>query len=130
MKWKFYVYALTDGEKIAYIGKGCRSRLAVQKQNRNCSGYELARFKLERNAFAFERQMIAELRPPWNKTKGGDGGRCGMHANRAETAETLIESRIKTAEYLLSKDLTGYLSPSEIEGIRRVRQELLNGART
>src|ERR1700690_1528318 len=108
MRWLFYVYALINDCRIAYIGKGSGYRLTTQKRHFGLDGYEVARFKREKHAFAFERTMIAEYSPPLNRCAGGNGGRYGMERSyKPWTPESLAKSRVNIAEYLLSKDRRG-----------------------
>lgn len=91
----FYVYAIGDIDAPAYIGKGSGSRLATQIRKHNLPGVEIARFSREEDAYSFEREKIAELQPPRNKTAGGDGGRYGVsrgvrEPTQEELARTLL----------------------------------------
>lgn len=75
--WRFYVYGLyrPDGS-LAYIGKGSRYRAqASAKREKNLKPREILRCRREKDAYAHERRLIAELRPPLNKAPGGNGSR-------------------------------------------------------
>jgi len=75
MGWRFYVYRLiAHCGAVVYVGKGSGSRLATQKRRHGLDGCEVARFKREADAYAFERQQIAELQPALNRCAGGNGG--------------------------------------------------------
>ena len=74
--WRFYVYVLTDeANSVIYVGKGSGWRLSVQRRRYRCSGHEIARFKRENDAYAFEREQISELSPRLNRHPGGNGSR-------------------------------------------------------
>lgn len=75
-EWRFYVYELVDGcGVVQYVGKGSGRRLAASARARGVSGHEVARFKREQDAYAFEVARIAELSPSLNVAKGGNGAR-------------------------------------------------------
>src|SRR5258705_502932 len=74
-KARFYVYALTQCGDVAYVGKGSGHRLRVSMNNHRLPGHEVARFFKERDAYAFEKQLIAEVKPWRNKAAGGNGSR-------------------------------------------------------
>lgn len=71
--WLSYVYALTKDGQILYIGKGTSRRLAQQRRNFGLDGHELAWFKTEQDAYAFERIAISEYQPWLNRHPGGNG---------------------------------------------------------
>jgi hypothetical protein len=74
--YRFYVYALTDETNaVVYVGKGSGYRLTVQRYRFKCAGHEIARFKREDDAYAFEREKIAEIKPRLNRHPGGNGSR-------------------------------------------------------
>jgi hypothetical protein len=72
--WPFYVYELTNeaGEAV-YVGKGSGARVKVSAYARGYPGREVARFKREKDAFAYEVARIAEYAPILNKHPGGNG---------------------------------------------------------
>lgn len=75
-RWQFYVYHLLDGAgTVAYVGKGSGDRLAHQKRRFGLSGHEVARFKDEIDALAFESAQIEDLKPHLNKNMGSAGRR-------------------------------------------------------
>jgi hypothetical protein len=121
--WRFYVYALTDGDQVVYVGKGSGRRLHVQRRTHGCDGYEVARFKRERDAYAHEIRVIAELSPARNKHPGGNGSR----ATPARTPRApawmkeidRIGSRVYAARLLLSR-FAHIVDPSKVDAIRRV----------
>ncbi len=122
--WQFYVYALVlDGVPV-YVGKGSGRRLSAQKRNFGLPGYEVARFRSETDAYRFEREVIAEWEPAFNKHPGGNGGtvRKRRRARLSSFAKELLAvgSRVWTARYLLSNDLRGYLLPEQVERLRLV----------
>lgn len=129
--WRFYVYALMDGEQVAYVGKGSSSRLQNQRRAFGLVGHELARFKHERDAYTYERRFIADLKPTLNKCAGGNGSwaswekpmdaatRATHRASEALHAEIdRIGSRAVVAKYLLTLDWK--FLPSEIDHLRQV----------
>lgn len=74
---KYYVYDVLDGDgTIIYVGKGCNHRM-----NRSCrhrkgaAAIVIERFESDEAAYAFEKKRIAEIHPPLNQSKGGDGPR-------------------------------------------------------
>jgi hypothetical protein len=75
--WRFYVYELVDDQgRALYVGKGSGARLAAQRRNHRLQGHEVARFKREKDAYAFERARIADRAPARNKHPGGNGSTC------------------------------------------------------
>ena len=75
--WPFYVYELlTDDGNILYVGKGSGKRLDVQKKAHQANGVEVARFKKESDAYAYEVERIKSASPMLNKCAGGNGSRC------------------------------------------------------
>lgn len=80
---RFYVYKLMgDGGTVLYVGKGSGRRLQVQMSKRQCHGEIIARFKSERDAYAYEVLAIAELKPELNRHKGGNGCRAVRRVER------------------------------------------------
>lgn len=73
--WRFYVYALFDGDTCTYVGKGTGRRLKASERVRGHSGYEVARFHNEDDAYDAERAIISELKPSLNRMGGGNGSR-------------------------------------------------------
>lgn len=106
----FYVYVLGDIEQPDYIGKGSGRRLKQSERQRGVPGCEIARFKREADAYAFEREKIAELAPGMNKSPGGYGGvatrrRKPRTATRYQAAKILME-RVGSAGLLDYVDVT------------------------
>jgi hypothetical protein len=75
MTWRFYVYEIIHEDECLYVGKGSGDRLRAQERSFWCKGREIARFKLERECYAFERQLIADRKPWLNVAPGGNGSR-------------------------------------------------------
>ncbi len=121
--WRFYVYALIDAGKIVYIGKGSGRRLSVQRRAHRCDGYELARFKRERDAYQHEIAAIAELSPERNKHPGGNGSRAVPQRTPPAPAWlkeiNRVGSRVYAARLLVDR-YAHMLDPSKVDAIRRV----------
>ncbi len=118
--WPYYVYALTEGETIRYIGKGSKRRLVSQMRRFGLDGHEMARFKSERSAYAFEVSAIAEHAPPLNVHKGGNGSRASL--GRRPKGMSVDQTRVYAARGLLKfgDALLRYLTPESIAAIRAV----------
>lgn len=106
--WRFYVYELTDESgRVAYVGKGSGSRLASQRRNHALDGREVARFRREKDAYAFEIDRIAESKPLRNKCKGGNGSWSTPAPKRRRTQWELemerVGIRVYVARFLLEK---------------------------
>lgn len=130
--WPFYVYALTDKTGlIVYVGKGSGYRLTAQRRTHQCDGYEIARFRREVDAYAFERELIAQDRPSRNRCAGGNGSRvCRRPIRRLPSQFDIgkLGSRRFCAKFLLENDLIHLANaPSEVDGIRHQLQAVLNG---
>lgn len=95
---RFYVYRLfSDDGKTLYVGKGSGDRLKNQIRNHNADGEILQRFKLERDAYKRERELIAELAPLRNRHPGGNGSRA---ARTTRKPNWFIEiERVGTSAY-------------------------------
>lgn len=121
---RFYVYRLFDDPLVPlYVGKGSGRRLSSQKSKFRCKGEIIRRFARERDAYAFEIKMIAELKPELNKHAGGNGSWAARRGPRKFGWEREIErvgSRRYAARQLLRFDLTPYLAASKIDEIRQV----------
>lgn len=122
-EWRFYVYEIVDGDALLYVGKGSGRRLRQQIARFKAEGREIARFKRERDAYAFERERIAECSPPLNKAAGGNGSRAEpMRAPRQPLTEWEregVSSRVYAARFLLRR-AAHLLDPSTVERIRQV----------
>jgi hypothetical protein len=70
---RFYVYQITQNDVCVYIGKGCGFRLQRQIKKYGGNGSIIKSFKKEKDAYAFERKMIFEVKPSLNKYSGGNG---------------------------------------------------------
>lgn len=75
-KWPFYVYEILGANKeVLYVGKGVRRRMYQSLRDRNgVEAVEVARFKKEKDAFAYEVERIDFSKPTLNVAKGGFGG--------------------------------------------------------
>lgn len=72
-----------------YVGKGSTNRLAAQKRNFGLDGHEVARFKRESDAYAYEVQRIATVKPALNKHVGGNGSKAAVKVVRLTKFEKL-----------------------------------------
>lgn len=130
--WRFYVYALTDADGVAYIGKGSGRRLAAQRRAHRLDGHEVARFKREKDAYRFERECIAQYRPALNRHPGGNGSRATPIVVRKYAFEKEIEavgSRRYCARLLLSLPLERFNESSKVDAIRSALQKVWDGPR-
>lgn len=85
--WQFYVYEVLDPiGNVIYVGKGSGRRMQASKRSRQgTDAREVARFRKESDAYAFEIGRIAELAPECNKHPGGNGSKATVKRER-ETA--------------------------------------------
>lgn len=120
-KWPFYVYELIDADgTVQYVGKGSGRRLAAQRRNHSLDGREVARFEREEDAYAFERERIAEAKPPRNRHPGGNGSRVTPEPIPAFVREIeRVGARRYAARFLLTK-VDGRWPASKVERIRQV----------
>lgn len=123
MEWRFYVYELRSDEgELLYIGKGSGDRLRAQCSKHRCRGSAVAYFRRERDAYAFEREMIAETKPPRNKHSGGGGKRATPRRARRlfdwEREMAAIGTQAYAARTLLRLDAG--LPASTLEALRKV----------
>jgi hypothetical protein len=119
--WRFFVYALTEGDRVVYVGKGSGRRLQAQRRKHGCEGHEVARFKREADAYAHEIRLIAELSPERNKHPGGSGSRvvnCKPATPVWVREIERIGSRVYAARLLLR--FAHVVDPSKVDAIRRV----------
>lgn len=72
---RFYVYRLFDRHETVYIGKGSGRRLEVQQAKFQLPGEVVKRFAREADAYAYEVQLISDLRPTRNIHPGGNGNK-------------------------------------------------------
>ncbi len=130
-KWRFYVYEIFDAENdVIYVGKGSGDRLRSQIRYFSAQGREVARFKREHDAYAFEIQRIAEVKPTLNILKGGNGSRAQKIRQKVQPQWVRNMERIGTRiyaarflmqhmAYILKAKLIN-LTVSEVEKIRRI----------
>jgi hypothetical protein len=117
--WKFYVYEVLDNAgDVIYVGKGSNNRMhCSQKTRGGASCHEVARFKRESDAYAFEVKRIAQYSNLLNVHKGGNGSRSKrVRAERPLYAE-------KNTRKLAAQILMRYwymVDPSKLEQIRQV----------
>ncbi len=126
----FYVYRLFDVEAVTlYVGKGSTHRFREQKRNYRAKGEILRRFKCEKKAYAYEREMIAALRPELNKCPGGNGGMATKkkrpRRQRWEKEMERIGTQAYVARFLLTKiderNCVRYgIAPARIARLREV----------
>jgi hypothetical protein len=123
---RFYVYKITDDDGVFYVGKGSGSRINVQIRKFSRRGEIVGRYKTDREAFAAERALIAELSPRHNICPGGNGGTARRRkSRRRECWEVEIDRvgvRVYAAKALLRFETAnpGLLDPSKIDVIRQV----------
>lgn len=123
---RFYVYKLFEtAEVILYIGKGSGRRLKTQMRRHRLKGEIIKEFKCERDAFQFERKMIAAAKPELNKSPGGNGGtvKTKRRAPRKTADEKLMDkigTRVYAARMLLRFDLRGLVDRGTFQRIREV----------
>jgi hypothetical protein len=70
-----FVYVVTDGPVVLYVGKGAGRRHLQSAAKHGGTARIVERFTDEDRAFARERELIAELMPTENRCSGGNGGR-------------------------------------------------------
>lgn len=110
-KGSCYVYRIYDGHETVYVGKGSGRRLSNQKRRFACDGEIIRGGLTDDEAFRFEREMIAALKPTGNVAPGGNGGRLRSkplssfaRALMREAAEVdRVGSRVFAARFLLRK---------------------------
>jgi hypothetical protein len=120
---RFYVYELSDGSSVQYVGKGIGRRLRSQIARTGLFGEIVRRFKTEREAYRYEVQLIAKLSPPLNRNGGGGGNRTSRRAAIVPKWMRDIEAigtRVYAARVLLRFDLSPYCDAAQIDSIRRV----------
>lgn len=126
MEKKFYVYALRDGDTVAYVGKGSGYRLRVQQERFGLVGDKLEEFDDERAAYQAERKWIKELKPELNKHPGGNGCVCRKVKRERKPkwlcGMELIGTRRYSALLLLAceRSSPGIIDASKIDAIRQV----------
>lgn len=123
--WNFYVYHLvSDDGTLQYVGKGSGTRLKRQMTNRKLDGYEVARFKREKDAYAFEVDQISSEKPLLNVAKGGNGSKATRQQKpRLSDFEKIclnLGTRVVAARMWLSCVKSGLCDVSKVDEIRRV----------
>jgi hypothetical protein len=121
---RFYVYELVSADgAVQYVGKGSGTRLRAQMRNFGLFGYEVARFKRESDAYAFEREHIADVQPVLNRCAGGNGSRATPARKPVKAAWEKEMDRIGTRCYaarLLLRFASHLVDPSKLDAIRQV----------
>lgn len=126
MAARFYVYQITDGDEIVYIGKGSGNRIKVQERAFRGTGSILERFESEAAAYSAERKFIASRRPSLNRHPGGNGSRARLtrkaRKDKWEKCYDQIGPRRYSARLLLACEQSrpGIIDPSKIDVIRQV----------
>lgn len=123
-KGRFYVYVLRErGGCIAYVGKGSKSRLSVQKKKHGLDGEIVKRFASEAAAYDYERKLILAERPRMNKCAGGNGSKAQKQRRQAwEIEMDRVGTRVYAARAIIQfgAALEQYMSKATIERIRAV----------
>lgn len=96
---RFYVYALFNGVVCEYVGKGSGRRLDVQKRKFGLEGRIIKRIQNEKEAYSYERKMIAELKPTLNKHPGGNGSKATPETKYRKDAFDRLIDKIGTRAY-------------------------------
>jgi hypothetical protein len=122
--WRFYVYELASSDGVVqYVGKGSGKRLSAQIRNIGFQGSEVARFKSEKDAYAFEVARIAEAKPLLNKCAGGNGNTATPVKRPVKTAwereYERVGSRVMAAR-LLMRFASHLVEPSNLDAIRQI----------
>lgn len=60
MAWRWYVYEITRGETVVYVGKGTGKRAAQSATKHGGVPIRIAYFEHEEHSYAFERQRIKD----------------------------------------------------------------------
>lgn len=110
--WRFYVYEILEGEECVYVGKGSGTRLASQRRRFKREGREICRFKIEAEAYMFERGLIFRRKPRFNIAPGQRGNEMDRLGMRKYAAIMLL----RKGEPALSR----YIGASEMEKLRQV----------
>lgn len=120
---RFYIYQLSDGLNVQYVGKGTGRRLKNQVARTGLFGEIVKRFRSERQAYQYEIRLIAKINPPLNRNGGGGGPatrRAGERKPKWVRDIEAIGTRIYAARELLRFDLSPYCDAAKIEAIRRI----------
>lgn len=125
-KARFYVYAITDGACVLYVGKGSGRRDKVSARQRGGVASILERFCDEKSAYEAEVKWIAKLKPEMNSLAGGNGPRAKRRrVERKPKWQKDMEAiglRAYAARLLLGceRSVRGTLDPSKIDGLRKI----------
>jgi hypothetical protein len=93
-----YVYAIMQGDIVAYVGKGA-GRRGQQSARRVGGALKIIKDGLtDDEAFLLERQMIAELAPTENVSAGGNGGRVRRKVVRKPKSVREFERELEEIE--------------------------------
>lgn len=109
---RFYVYQLTHGDEIMYVGKGSGTRLQRQIHDFGLKGSVIARFKREKDAYAHEIHVIADLSPRLNRHAGGNGNMATPAKRHARSKDEILMNRIGTRAYA-ARFLLAYHPPKD-----------------
>jgi hypothetical protein len=100
---RWFVYRIYIEDELVYIGKGCNKRHETSAKRIGGNAEIIQRFKSERAALAYERKLIAELNPRYNKTAGGEGyTRCRKPSQNATNRR--IEAQWRKEAYEAEKN--------------------------
>lgn len=126
---RFYVYQFVGNDgSIMYVGKGSGRRLKNQERRFGMAGQIVKRFASENAAYEFERALISRLSPSLNKLAGGGGSIAHRAAKlptwfrRIQADIASVGSRVYVARELLKLDISGIVTVSQLDIIKRVAQ--------
>ena len=119
---KFYVYKFVDNAGVvAYVGKGSGRRFKVQQRNIKLNGEIVEYFKKESDAYAYEVQLISELKPYINKHPGGNGSKVVIVKYKKTAFDRLCENiGTKAVAARICLNYWWMIDSSKIEQLRRV----------
>jgi hypothetical protein len=95
---RWYVYRINVDGRLGYIGKGTHDRMLYSARRLNGIAGVLRYFSDEVAAYRCEMKLIAQLRPPLNKSKGGEGGCLSIEVRTARELQTLCRRAYKKAD--------------------------------
>lgn len=121
---RFYVYRIFDLGGTIYVGKGSGRRLQNQIRRFGALGEVVKYFKAERDAYHFERKLIAQLKPVRNKCAGG-GGSCSLSPPRRRTKEEIEMERVGSQVYVARRllrfqGIENYMTPDVLTQVKAV----------